>query len=105
MFSIDHCDAACFNGSSHNIESNALIASNMIEALTREPLLHFLQAPHTRHSSSSPRWLKRLTQNSITHADRNRCLYLWLPSSMGCNLSLIHISEPTRRTPISYAVF
>src|SRR5680860_479224 len=22
-----------------------------------------------------------------------------------CNLSLIHISEPTRRTPISYAVF
>ena len=25
--------------------------------------------------------------------------------SIGLNLSLIHISEPTRRTPISYAVF
>ena len=24
---------------------------------------------------------------------------------LGCGLSLIHISEPTRRTPISYAVF
>src|SRR5665647_2833324 len=26
-------------------------------------------------------------------------------SAVGYNLSLIHISEPTRRTPISYAVF
>src|SRR5665647_1247953 len=26
-------------------------------------------------------------------------------SNIGLNLSLIHISEPTRRTPISYAVF
>src|SRR5680860_1901095 len=26
-------------------------------------------------------------------------------SCTGCHLSLIHISEPTRRTPISYAVF
>src|SRR5680860_1560625 len=29
-------------------------------------------------------------------------LQLWSP---GVRLSLIHISEPTRRTPISYAVF
>src|SRR5665647_2277909 len=28
-----------------------------------------------------------------------------LPNTAGCHLSLIHISEPTRRTPISYAVF
>src|SRR5664279_5932688 len=29
----------------------------------------------------------------------------WLGVSHPINLSLIHISEPTRRTPISYAVF
>src|SRR5665647_711735 len=33
---------------------------------------------------------------------------VWSPLEYGCHvrdLSLIHISEPTRRTPISYAVF
>ena len=28
-----------------------------------------------------------------------------IATPLGLNLSLIHISEPTRRTPISYAVF
>src|SRR5664279_5628019 len=32
-------------------------------------------------------------------------IVLTLPSAASLDLSLIHISEPTRRTPISYAVF
>src|SRR5665647_2398325 len=40
----------------------------------------------------------------IPESDRGT---LCVSSQVGCtlNLSLIHISEPTRRTPISYAVF
>eukprot|EP01016_Furgasonia_blochmanni_P052693 TRINITY_DN8431_c0_g4_i4.p3 TRINITY_DN8431_c0_g4~~TRINITY_DN8431_c0_g4_i4.p3 ORF type:complete len:105 (-),score=16.14 TRINITY_DN8431_c0_g4_i4:29-343(-) len=33
------------------------------------------------------------------------CTYMYMNKSIAKYLSLIHISEPTRRTPISYAVF
>src|SRR5665647_2883305 len=52
---------------------------------------------------------------SITYTYLSITLYGWISSCLyryyheftdkGEELSLIHISEPTRRTPISYAVF
>src|SRR5665647_1344854 len=41
--------------------------------------------------------------NSILGYVHTSSLFVWLDEAY--NLSLIHISEPTRRTPISYAVF
>src|SRR5664279_5539124 len=35
----------------------------------------------------------------------NKLLWIEVSGTIPLNLSLIHISEPTRRTPISYAVF
>src|SRR5664279_3460998 len=48
--------------------------------------------------------------SSMTYHDYQDCIQACLDCAALCNhcassLSLIHISEPTRRTPISYAVF
>src|SRR5665647_3668492 len=49
-------------------------------------------------------WSHRYTMVEVTGLDRTGLLYE-LTATLSKLLSLIHISEPTRRTPISYAVF
>src|SRR5665647_3439936 len=56
--------------------------------------------------SFPPQEMRDSNHRSLQIQKSNRSFY-WLCSDMisGLLLSLIHISEPTRRTPISYAVF
>src|SRR5665647_3972248 len=45
-------------------------------------------------------------QSITIYTNKGEAEHLWkIANSLGYALSLIHISEPTRRTPISYAVF
>src|SRR5665647_3689111 len=60
-------------------------------------------------SRTVDRWLKRFQDEGVaglTGRKRGRPFRLWQGwLTILVYLSLIHISEPTRRTPISYAVF
>src|SRR5664279_1343816 len=63
---------------------------------------------HTEFEASSLPFPSRGDDSCIVHPNSNSASRM-LAASEACgpslDLSLIHISEPTRRTPISYAVF
>ena len=46
-----------------------------------------------------------MTGNERIHLDKKALVVMCADNGVVEELSLIHISEPTRRTPISYAVF
>src|SRR5665647_1786251 len=67
------------------------------------PLAYVLFTRHLRYNPANPHWTNR--DRFVLSAGHASMLLYSVLYLTGYELSLIHISEPTRRTPISYAVF
>src|SRR5680860_584839 len=65
--------------------------------------LRFLESAHRRWKAMGDDWGDEVMSNIFVHSPN--ALKGVLAEAARYQLSLIHISEPTRRTPISYAVF
>ena len=65
----------------------------------------FLQANFPDHTGFSPRNVRRMRDFYKAYENDQTLLQLAMKIGWTLNLSLIHISEPTRQAEISYAVF
>mgnify|MGYP003691803929 CR=1 FL=1 len=72
-------------------------ASNILSGIAQKYLGNQLQEEEVINSTQ---YNMVSSENEPYYADQ-----YWAIIQRHLNLSLIHISEPTRRTPISYAVF
>src|SRR5665647_2604566 len=91
-----------------------LVASNIVNATGGAPRateVTGLPVQNDGNNVSLDREARLLAENAPRFHIMDRCpptrlpLSPYRPSRSVSKLSLIHISEPTRRTPISYAVF
>src|SRR5680860_1382722 len=82
-----------------------LARGDLARCLARPPVIRVGQsATGTRETGSRTSCLA-VVSDTMHRSVSAPCAYSWSSLQLPQPLSLIHISEPTRRTPISYAVF
>src|SRR5665647_1398783 len=82
----------------HRAQGPASVGEVLLKEFAKQPLVGAQRRPVER---AHQRLLREFLEEHLTDGGRPlRAMVAWER-----HLSLIHISEPTRRTPISYAVF
>src|SRR5665647_3881524 len=96
--------------STQNIEhgqtrcTREVVSSKRASVLPRQPCRHLLRGDHCPKRQTAADGLRE-ADNIWLHPKLLGSEKRARPIAACLHLSLIHISEPTRRTPISYAVF